>query len=215
MKHLSIFTLILFLITCCSTEKRDVKVACLGDSITEGFGIKWQADNAYPAQLARILGNGYEVINFGRSSTTMMLHGDFPYQSAKEFSNLLRYNPDVVVLKLGTNDAKLHQWNDSAFSASYQQMIDTLQQLPSKPQILVCLPVPAVKTRWQITDSVIVSEVIPAIEQVAKANNLKVIDLHTPFVGCDSLYIADGIHPNAKGAGKMAEIIANEISKMK
>jgi alpha-L-fucosidase 2 len=212
MKHLSIFTLILLLITCCSTEKRDVKVACLGDSITEGFGIKWQADNAYPAQLARILGNGYEVINFGRSSTTMMRSGDFPYQSAKEFSNLLRYKPDIVIIKLGTNDAKLFQWNDSAYSASYQQMIDTLQQLPSKPQIMVCLPVPAVKTRWQITDSVIVTEVIPAAKRIAEKNNLKIIDLHTPFEGCDSLFIADGIHPNARGAAKIAEIIAQEIT---
>jgi lysophospholipase L1-like esterase len=56
------------------------------------------------------------------------------------------------------------------------------------------------------------SEIIPIINRVAKKNHLEVIDLHTP-IDDQSLFIGDGIHPNADGAKKMADIISKTIAK--
>ena len=73
-------------------------------------------------------------------------------------------------------------------------------------------PIKAFIDRWTITDSVITSEVIPAIDRVAQRNRLEVIDLHGVITD-NSLMLADGIHPNAKGAGKMAEAVAKVIKQ--
>lgn len=195
----------------CAETKRDIKVACVGDSITEGMRIDWQSDNAYPALLDSILGDGYEVMNFGRSATTMMRDGDFPYWSAKEFSNALLYHPDIIILKLGTNDSKLFQWNAEKYAESYQMMIDTFSSISPKPEIKLCLPAAVITDRWEITDSVVVNYVIPIVRDLATKNGLDLIDLNTPLTGRADLYHEDGIHPIKGGAAVIAQEVAKHI----
>ena len=50
--------------------RRPVKVACVGNSITYGYGIAGRETRSYPAQLQRMLGDGYLVGNFGKSGAT-------------------------------------------------------------------------------------------------------------------------------------------------
>ena len=204
-------TIVATLLTACCTEKRDIKIACIGDSITEGMGIEWQSNNAYPALLDSILGEGYEVINFGRSATTMMLTGDFPYWSAKEFSNVLRYHADIIVLMLGTNDSKLFLWNAEKYASSYQLMIDTLKATSPNANIMLCLPAYVSHDRWEITDSVINNGVIPIVKQIANANKLPIIDINSALKNRDQLYCDDGIHPNKQGAKIIAETVAKKL----
>lgn len=211
MKYLLLTTLVALVISC--APRQDVKVACIGDSITEGYAIEGQSDNSYPAALNRLLGDGYEVINFGRNSTAVMRDSDVPYWSVTEFANVIEYRPDIAIVKLGTNDSKRYQWNVEKFEASYQALIDTLNSLESKPLIKICLPVPVMATRWEITDSVVSLYVIPSIKKIAEKNNLEIIDLNTPLLGHNELYVNDGVHPNKQGAQKMAEIIAAAIKK--
>lgn len=196
--------------TCCNT-KNDIKIACIGDSITEGFGIDWQSNNSYPALLDSILGEGYEVMNFGRSATTMMETGNFPYWSAKEFNNTLEYKADITILKLGTNDAKLFQWNIDKYKTSYQHMIDTLKSINPNMTIKVCLPAWVASDRWEITDSVVSTYVIDAIKDIAQKNSLEIIDIYGHLQGHNELYLNDGIHPNRAGALSMAKKIASHI----
>lgn len=186
------------------------KVACVGDSITEGFGISPQSVYSYPVVLDSLLGNDYTVMNLGRSATTMRYHGDFPYRTAKEFSNVFAFEPDVIVIKLGTNDTKPYNWDAEKFATSYQTMIDTFRTLTSQPRIYVCLPVPVFKTKWGINDSTVVNGVIPAIKKIAETNHLPVIDLYKPMLDKGAMFF-DSIHPNAQGAAVMAEIIAGKI----
>jgi len=49
-----------------------IKVACVGDSITFGSGIADRDNASYPAQLQKLLGDGFEVKNFGVSGRTMI-----------------------------------------------------------------------------------------------------------------------------------------------
>jgi lysophospholipase L1-like esterase len=90
-----------------------VKVACAGDSITFGAGIERRAENSYPAVLQGLLGPGFEVRNFGRNGATAQRKGDLPYWDQDEFGMLSVFGPDLVILMLGTNDAKPQNWESA------------------------------------------------------------------------------------------------------
>lgn len=191
-----------------------VRVACIGNSITDGHGIGMAPVKGYPAVLQKKLGEGYQVKNFGVSARTMMNKGDLPYMNELAWRDAKAFNPNIVVIKLGTNDSKTHNWVHGAdeYRQSMQAMIDTLKALPSKPKIYLCSPIPAFKDTWTISDSVIVNGEMPIIKKLAKKNKCQFIDLHTSYTYGDMM-LKDGIHPNAKGAAKMADIIFDAIEK--
>lgn len=195
-------------------KENAVRVACIGNSITDGFGIGMAPVKGYPAVLQKKLGEGYLVKNFGVSARTMMNKGDLPYMNELAWRDAKAFNPNIVVIKLGTNDSKTHNWVHGAdeFRQSMQAMIDTLKALPSKPKIYLCSPIPAFKDTWTISDSVIVNGEMPIIKKLAKKNKCQFIDLHTSYTYGDMM-LKDGIHPNAKGAAKMADIIFDAIEK--
>ena len=143
-----------------------------------------------------------------------MNKGDLPYMNELAWRDAQAFNPNIVVIKLGTNDSKTHNWAYGAdeYRQSMQAMIDTLKALPSKPKIYLCSPIPAFKDSWTINDSVIVNGEMPIIKKLAKKNKCQFIDLHTSYTYGDMM-LNDGIHPNAKGAAKMADIIFDAIEK--
>ena len=190
-----------------------VRVACIGDSITDGHGIDLCDTNAYPGQMQTMLGDGYVVKNYGVSARTMLNTGDFPYMQELAWEDAQAFRPDVVVIKLGTNDTKDYNWKGKeAFAADLQKMLDVLKALPTHPRIYLCTPIPAIKNTWTINDSVIAGEIIPVLEKAVKKNRLAgLIDLHTVFTGQETLYQGDGIHPTQQGARKIAEIVAKTI----
>jgi Lysophospholipase L1 and related esterases len=189
-----------------------VKVACVGDSITEGAGLACQSQTGYPVVLNKLLGKHYRVLNSGRSATTLQKKGDFPYWTCKEFTNVFVYNPKIIIIKLGTNDTKPQNWKMGNYEADYQALIDTFSTIKPKPVIYLCKPVPVFKTRWGINDSTVVNAVIPTLERLAAKNHLKIIDLYTSMKD-EGGNFPDNIHPNEKAAAKMAQIIAAEIKK--
>ena len=211
-----------------SPRQDAVRVACIGNSITHGSGIDMQEQRGYPAQLQKLLGDGYHVRNFGVGGRTMLQKGDHPYMIEQAWRDAQLFRPDIVVVKLGTNDSKDYNWNahKQDYEADMQAMIDTLKPLvpvldkkgrptkkmqrAAKPEIFLCSPIKVFRDKWGITDSVIVGEVIPAIQRVAKRNNLQFIDLH-PVVTDRADMTSDMIHPNEKGAAKMAKAIADAI----
>ena len=86
------------------------RVVFLGNSITDGHGIPQPDANGYPAILGRRLGDGYLVRNFGVSGRTMLCKGDQPYMATDVYQRCKEFNPDIVVVKLGTNDSKPQNW---------------------------------------------------------------------------------------------------------
>lgn len=194
-----------------------IKVACVGNSITDGAGIDMAEVKGYPAVLNRRLGAGYDVKNFGVSGRTMSNSGNRPYMKEDSWRDCLDWNPDIVVIKLGTNDTKDINWPtaEKDFSICLKEMVDSLQARPKAPRIVLCTPIPAFQTEWTIRDSVIVDGVIPQLEAFAKENNLELLDLHTPMLAADKegLMTPDLIHPNAKGAQRMAQLVADQLRK--
>lgn len=190
-----------------------VRVACVGNSITDGAGISQSGRYGYPAQLQQLLGCGYNVKNFGVSARTMLNKGDFPYMKEKAWQDCKDFLPDIVIIKLGTNDSKTRNWKyRGEYAGDMQQMISELKALPGQPRIYLGLPAKAWKDSWTISDSVITAGIIPIIKEVARKNRLEVIDFHTLLSQDEALTQTDGIHPNEKGARLMAEEVRNVIS---
>ena len=209
------FTLNLILLLFLSSNlfSEQIRVACVGDSITYGAGIKDRKNMNYPKQLGKLLGKEYEVRNFGNSGSTMLKKGDKPYWEQKEFKAALEYAPNIVIIKLGTNDTKPQNWKHGAeYSVDYKAMISSFTKLSSKPKVYICLPVPVVKTRWGITNEIVIKEIIPAIRKVSDQTKSEIIDLNTPFKGKNEL-IPDFVHPNGAGATVIAKTVKNCINK--
>ena len=206
-----------------------VRVACIGNSITDGHGIEMAPVSGYPALLQQMLGKGYWVKNFGVSGRTLLNHGDMPYMKETAWQDAQAFNPDIVIIKLGTNDSKPQNWKyASEFKQDLQQMITTLcpslataakkgkkakNAAPVKPQIFLCTPIPAFKSSWNINDGVIANEIIPIQQDVAKQYGLQVIDLHSLFANDGDKMQEDGIHPDEKGVRRIAEIVAEAVKK--
>lgn len=196
-------------------RKDAVRVACIGNSITFGAGIRNRSRDSYPSVLARMLGDNYWVKNFGVSARTMLNKGDHPYMNEPAYKNALAFNPNIVVIKLGTNDSKSFNWKYKAdFMKDAQTMIDAFKGLPSQPKIYLCYPSKAYLTGDGINDDIIFKEIIPMIKKLAKKNDLSVIDLHTAMDGMPELF-PDRIHPNEKGAQVMAKAVYQSISALK
>ena len=208
-----------------------IRVACIGNSITDGHGIDMRTAYGYPAMLQKKLGKDYWVKNFGVCSRTMLNKGDWPYMNEMAWQDALAFKPDVVVIKLGTNDSKPENWQyGSEFRQDLEQMITTLRPdlaqpakkakkakkaaiVEAKPRILLCTPIPAFKSTWNISDSVITNAIIPIQQEVAKKYGLQVVDLHTLYANDGDKMLDDGIHPDPKGAARLADIIAEALKQ--
>lgn len=208
-KLLIVFFVPVVLFGCTAELKR---IVCVGDSITEGADIVYQNKDAYPSILDDLLPENYDVLNCGRSGTALQKDGDFSYWRTKEFHNLFAFRPNIVVIKLGTNDTKPQNWNKQRFERDYQALIDTIKTMKTSPEIFMCLPVPVFETKWGINDSTLNEGVIPVIKSLAVKNNLQIIDLNSPMQNKENMF-PDKIHPNVEGTTQMATIISTYILK--
>jgi lysophospholipase L1-like esterase len=188
---------------------RPVKVACIGDSITYGLGIINRAENSYPSKLAKMLGDRWTVRNYGLSSRTLLSKGDFPYIKECYYKKALKWRPDVVIIKLGTNDSKSWNWKHvDEFETDYSAFLAPFKgQIPS-PRIFICLTIPVIKDLWGISGDKLKDVINPLIRKISEVENVSCIDLYTPLSGKTELF-SDGLHPNAGGA----IIIAAEVYK--
>ena len=209
MKRIFLLSLLFCLFLANSVASDTIRVACIGNSITQGSGIKNPRVDGYPAVLQRLLGDKYKVYNMGLGGRTLLNKGDRPYMKEQRYKDALALNPDIVVIKLGTNDTKTKNWvHSDEFMADMDTLITSFERLPSSPKIYLCIPVPVVETKWTINDSTMVNGVIPKIKAMAEKKQLPLIDLRTPLLDFPQ-YFPDKIHPNESGA----IIIAREVYK--
>lgn len=186
------------------------RVACVGNSITENSALGWP--EKYPSQLGAKLGKEYRVFNFGISERTLLKSGNKPYVNELRYNQVLASKPDIVVIKLGTNDSKESNWGNKAnFVSDYTELVQTFQNLPTKPKVFICKPLPAYSNNMNIRGDVIRDEICPLIDEVAEATGAEVIDLFEALSGNESL-LYDGVHPNAEGTAVMANVVANAIN---
>src|SRR5262249_43993442 len=128
------------------------------------------------------------------------------------FAAVDAYDPDAIVIKLGTNDSKPQNWkHGDQFETNLRAMVDHFQALPGKPKIWICLPVPVYETRWGINDEIVRGEIIPKIKKIAAEKSLPTIDLYLALSDKPTLF-PDKVHPNAAGARLIARAVYSALT---
>ena len=193
-------------------------VACVGNSITEGYGIDWGVKK-YPDHLQDLMQPGDSVANFGTSGKMFYKESGESYWVQGKIKEALAFPADIVVIELGTNDSKLFYFTYYNVTAdmlkpSYEDLLDTFAHLPTNPEIYATLQPYSNNVEWGIMDTSIVKYINPLIKETAIEKGVNIIDLHTLFKTPD-WFLADSVHPNAKGAQELAKIVNKYITMAK
>lgn len=182
-----------------------IKVACVGDSLTQ--------NTVYPLTLWIELGfEAYNVQNFGVGSTTVSLDSETPYLATPTFQEALDFQPDIVILMIGTNDAQpsLFQFN-TTFVADYLELVNAFKSLSSDPKIWIVLPPPIFGDKGgTISPEYYAQTIIPLIKEVATQSNLPTVDVYSALLDA-SEHFPDGLHPTSEGGKLIAEEIYETI----
>ncbi|PRZ24199.1 GDSL-type esterase/lipase family protein [Flavobacterium granuli] len=197
-------------------QKTAIKVACIGDSVTAGYLLANPTTDSYPSQLQVLMGENYEVKNFGYSGATLLKKGHKPYYKTKECADAIAFKPDIAIIHLGLNDTDPRNWpnyNDD-FDADYAWLLDTLKKQNPDVKLYICRMTPIFNehsrfksgTRdwyWQIQSH---------ISNIAKANQVGLIDLHEKLYARPDLF-PDALHPIKEGAAILAQTVYGNITK--
>ena len=180
-----------------------IRVACIGDSITEG---------AYPEELWMQLGSKYAVGNFGVSGSTDSLSSSRPYMNETAFQEAKEFQPNVVVIMLVTNDADPYITpNTSLFVEDYITLVNEFEDLSTKPKIYLVLPPPAFSNLTGVEPEVFAERIIPGVREAANQTGLPTINVYSALAD-KQRFFPDGVHPNFAGAKLIAEEIYKAIT---
>jgi len=210
MKKFNLLLVALLAFATVSFAQKPIKIACVGNSITQGPGR--ENPDSWPLQMQTILGDAYEVGNFGVSGRTLLRKGDNPYWIEPQFQLVKDFKADILIIMLGTNDSKPQNWQyASEFRQDYLDMIAEFKKtMPADGKVYVILPVPVTKDNYGITASVMDNEQRLMLIDIADESGSELVDLYTPFMGHEDL-LPDGVHPNNEGLAIMAKVIARAV----
>jgi lysophospholipase L1-like esterase len=178
-----------------------IKVACVGDSITRGP--RNAHDASFPGQLARLLGDHYEVKNYGKPGIPLARYGE-----TKEYSNAIAFNPDIVVILLGTNDAHEKNWKSrDFFKEKLKALLADFRKSNPKVTVYLGIPPPIFHSKWGHNSKQLAEEIVPAVKEAAAEETCQIIDFYALFLDKEDM-LKDGVHPNNSGYQLMGEKIA-------
>jgi lysophospholipase L1-like esterase len=195
-----------------------VNVACVGNSITEGYGIDW-GEKKYPDHLQELMQPGDSAANFGTSGKMFYKESGESYWVQGKIKEALAFPADIVVIELGTNDSKLFYYTYynvtvDMLKPSYEDLLDTFAHLPTHPEIYATLQPYSNNESWGIMDSTIVKYINPLIKETSVEKGVNIIDLHTLFQ-TPAWFLDDSVHPNPTGAQELAKIVNKYITLAK
>ena len=184
-----------------ASNTEPIRVACVGDSLTRG--------TEYTLFLWEHLGAGYILSDFGVGGTTVSSSSEKPYVNQSAFQLAQSFQPNIVIIMLGTNDAGLNQ-STEAFTKDYTTLIEAFQALQTKPSIFIVQPPPIVNST-ALSNGKLIGTIIPAIAAVADQTGATLVDAYTPMLNHGSDY-TDGVHFDADGAKIVADTIFGSLS---
>jgi len=199
-----------------------IRVVCVGDSITYGHSVEDWEKNNYPVVLQNLLGDAYHVANYGSSGACVNPDGDAPYIQRKAYERSLMYDADILIFMLGSNDAKPQNWVDAeTFITDYKELLDTYLQGDHPPKVYLGLCAKAYDidgkedglAEYNIQPEV-VDEIVKAIQDTASEweVDVEILDVYRLTEAHPEWFERDGIHPNKDGAKAIAELAAEAIT---
>ena len=210
-----ILVIVLAILLAFPTFAQKIKVACVGDSITYGMTIADREHDSYPAQLQALLGDGYEVGNFGKSGATLLRRGHRPYMEQAEYRAALSFAGDIVVIHLGINDTDPRDWPvcGADFVKDYKALVEALREVNPGAQFYIArmTPLGAGHPRLLTGNIPYHRHIQHAIETVARETGAQLIDFYEPLIARPDL-LPDSVHPNAEGAEILAKTVYSAIT---
>ena len=199
----------------------ELRIACVGDSVTYGCTLPLFFLRRWPALLRRALGDGVQVAVFAVNDRSLQDTGNRPFRRERAFRQSLAFRPDIVIILLGTNDSKACNWiSAEAFRGQYAEMIQAYRALRPAPRILICTPpagFPPCAPLFSLSNDAdlrCIPEIASAVEEVAAEAGVEPIDLYALTAGRRELFGPDGLHPNAAGARAIAGEIRSAIGDL-
>lgn len=218
-------------------EEKKCKVVCLGDSITEGFGLR--EEETYPYLLQRVLGDGYEVFNAGVTAHCVMdeLLPDgrvmgLPYVRTEKYAWALAQRGDIYVVLLGTNDAQDGMLDDGSaidpwgnlfsrrehFVMHYERILADIRRANPAAKIYAARPTPVLECIWPKHQQKYLDVILEKIDEAIKRNpDVAVVDLYSAFTAkgdawLHESYQGDRLHPGPAGARLIAELVCQKVA---
>ena len=196
-------------------QVQKIKVACVGNSITYGTGIEDREHFSYPVQLQKMLGEKYQVGNFGKPGATLLNHGHRPYMQQEEFKEAMAFKGDIAVIHLGINDTDPRNWPNyrDEFVKDYLSLMDSLRSANPKVRFILARMTPIADRHPRFISGTKLwhGEIQEAIQTVARVSGAELIDFHAPLYPYPYL-LPDAIHPNPEGAGILAKTVYGGIT---
>lgn len=194
-----------------------IKVACVGDSITYGHGTTGWPKNNYPTTLQNLLGDGHHVNNYGVSGRAVQPNSDQPYTALPHYQESLAYDADIVVFMMGSNDSKPENWHGAD---AYRAELETILTSYGDAQIILCTPAAAFFLEGQ-TEGVtshdiqplIVEEIAQITRDVAAEHGYTLVDIYAMTAEHPEWFENDGVHPSNDGAAAIAQTVAAAITE--
>ena len=216
MKKYSLLILMIFLLSSVAFSQDKIKVACIGNSVTYGYGHENPDSTSYPSQLAVMLGDGYEVGNFGKSGATLLRKGHRPYNEQEEFKKALEFAPDIAIIHLGLNDTDPRNWKyyKGEFISDYVALIEAFEKVNPDVKIYICRMTPIFHWHHRFKKGTRdwYWEIQATIENIAEnIAEVKLIDLQETLYHRPDL-MPDALHPNPEGAKLIAQRVYSAIT---
>ena len=197
------------------TAKNYTKVACIGDSLT---AVRNEDLTPYPNFLQDLLGTDFSVLNAGKSGYGVTPHGKYgQYITLDEHAMCLEFAPEIIIIMLGTNDAKgwEYDFNGGAGSAKevfkedYKELVEIYQEaFPGVEIYLVTSPTVRIDNSLDIPKDKIDGDIHRMQLELAEELGLPIFDIHPILNPSNTQYfLEDGVHFTDDGATYVAELI--------
>lgn len=195
-----------------------IKVACVGDSITYGHGIRDWENNNYPVVLQNLLGEDYHVQSFGVSGRAVQDNSDQPYTAVDAYRQSLDYDADIVVFMMGSNDTKPENWHGAE---AYRDALCILLDSYGDAQIILCTPAACFfmaddhgTTTSHDLQPAVAEEIAQIVREVAEERGYILVDIYELTAANPQWFETDGVHPNNEGAAEIAQKVFDTITAL-
>ena len=214
-----------------AVKAQQLRIACIGNSITFGARLDKPDIESYPAVLAEMLKTNdylnYEIKNLGIGGATILRFGT--PNLWRLLDSLPGFVPDIVIIKAGTNETvgkpRLNWEHIDGFEKDYSDYIAEIRKVNPNCKIVICSPLDMVIQTEELSPERITDltgrrpriwELRKRIKKIANAENTYFLDLTSPFKGKANLMtIKDGVHPNKDGYQYLASLVYDYLVKRK
>ncbi len=206
------------------SDSKKIKIAFIGDSITQGTGTTNQSADGYPGQFSAMLDSSkYTVGNFGKASAytlaadskyNVKTDASLSYKNTQQYKNSVAFAPDVVVIMLGVNDMRSLTCDEakSEFVSALAALALEYKAMESVQRVYIAT---AIKIPNKIAIAPIADGLLQELQrEAAEQAEVAVIDMFSityEYMNVMMHTTSDRLHPNKPIYNVMANVMYSHL----